>query len=48
MKLKVKIPDKEYWKEVLIKALPYGIALLLAQLYFRTGTVMMSLFGLKI
>lgn len=39
--------DKEYWKEVLIKALPYGIALLLAQLYFRTGTVMMSLFGLK-
>lgn len=35
--------DKIFWKDVLIKALPYGIALVLNTIYFRIGSVMLSL-----
>ena len=33
--------DWWFWKEVLWKALPYGIALVLNQVYFRIGSVML-------
>ncbi len=33
--------DWWFWKEVLWKALPYGIALILNQIYFRIGSVML-------
>ncbi len=33
--------DWWFWKEVLWKALPYGIALILNQVYFRIGSVML-------
>ncbi len=39
--------DFSYWKEVILKALPYGIALVLGTIYFRMGTITLSLFGLK-
>ncbi|MBI5413507.1 flippase [Candidatus Peregrinibacteria bacterium] len=39
--------DFKFWKEVLVKALPYGTALVLGTIYFRMGTVMLSLFEMK-
>lgn len=39
--------DFKFWKEVLVKALPYGTALVLGTIYFRMGTVMLSLFKMK-
>lgn len=33
--------DWWFWKEVLWKALPYGVALVLNQIYFRIGSVML-------
>jgi len=39
--------DFSFWKTVLLKALPYGLALVLGTIYFRMGTVMLSLFNLK-
>ncbi len=39
--------DFLFWKEVLLKALPYGIALVLGTIYFRMGTIALSLFKLK-
>ncbi len=35
--------DKEFLQDVIVKALPYGIALILNTLYFRIGSVMLSL-----
>jgi O-antigen/teichoic acid export membrane protein len=35
--------DKEFIKDVLLKALPYGIALVLNTIYFRIGSVLLSL-----
>ncbi len=35
--------DWIFWKEVVLKALPYGMALILGTVYFRIGTVIMSL-----
>lgn len=35
--------DKAFIKEVIMKALPYGIALVLNTLYFRIGSVLLSL-----
>lgn len=35
--------DKEFMKEVIIKSLPYGIALILNTVYFRIGSVLLSL-----
>ena len=35
--------DMEFWKDVVWKALPYGIALVLNTIYFRIGSVMLSL-----
>lgn len=35
--------DKEFYKDVFIKALPYGIALVLNTIYFRIGSVLLSL-----
>ena len=34
--------DAAYWRTVLIKALPYGAALILATLYFRIDTLMLG------
>lgn len=39
--------DFKFWKEVLIKALPYGAALVLGTIYFRMGTIVLSLFKMK-
>lgn len=39
--------DFSFWKEVLVKALPYGLALVLGTIYFRMGTIALSLFKLK-
>lgn len=39
--------DTAFWKEVLRKALPYGLALVLGTIYFRMGTIMLSLFNMK-
>lgn len=39
--------DFSFWKTTLIKALPYGVALILGTLYFRMGTIVLSLFGMK-
>lgn len=39
--------DFSFWREVFMKALPYGIALVLGTIYFRMGTVMLSLFKMK-
>lgn len=39
--------DGLYWKEVILKALPYGMALVLGTIYFRMGTITLSLFKLK-
>lgn len=39
--------DKLFWKDVLIKALPYGTALVLGTIYFRMGTISLSLFNMK-
>ncbi|MBI2639081.1 flippase [Candidatus Peregrinibacteria bacterium] len=39
--------DFLFWREVLLKALPYGIALVLGTIYFRMGTIALSLFKLK-
>ncbi len=33
--------DFKFWKDVIWKALPYGIALVLNQIYFRIGSVML-------
>ena len=35
--------DFKYWQEITIKALPYGIALVLNTLYFRMDTILLSL-----
>lgn len=35
--------DFSFWKSVLIKALPYGLALVLGTIYFRMGTIILSL-----
>jgi len=35
--------DFDYWKEIIVKALPYGIALVLNTLYFRMDTILLSL-----
>lgn len=39
--------DFQFWKEVLIKALPYGAALVLGTIYFRMGTIVLSFFKMK-
>lgn len=39
--------DFSFWKEVLVKALPYGLALVLGTIYFRMGTITLSLFKMK-
>lgn len=35
--------DFDYWKSTLLKALPYGIALILNMVYFRIGSIMLLL-----
>ncbi len=35
--------DFSYWKKITVKALPYGIALVLSTLYFRMDTILLSL-----
>lgn len=35
--------DFDYWKNITIKALPYGVALVLNTLYFRMDTILLSL-----
>lgn len=35
--------DFQLWKEVFYKALPYGIALILSTIYFRVGSIFISL-----
>lgn len=35
--------DLDLWKEVLVKALPYGIALILNTIYFRIDSILISL-----
>lgn len=35
--------DKAFFKDVLLKALPYGIALVLNNVYFRIGSILLSL-----
>lgn len=35
--------DWHFWKVVLLKALPYGAAILLATVYFRIGAILLSL-----
>lgn len=39
--------DTTFWKDVLKKALPYGLALVLGTIYFRMGTIVLSLFNMK-
>ena len=39
--------DFKFWKEVLVKALPYGLALVLGTIYFRMGTIVLSLLHQK-
>lgn len=39
--------DFSFWKMVLIKALPYGLALVLGTIYFRMGTIVLSLYKMK-
>lgn len=39
--------DFRFWKNVLVKALPYGMALVLGTIYFRMGTIVLSLFKMK-
>lgn len=39
--------DFIFWKDVLIKALPYGAALVLGTIYFRMGTIVLSMFKLQ-
>ncbi len=39
--------DKAYMKGVLVKALPYGIALILNTIYFRIGSFSLSIFRTK-
>lgn len=39
--------DFAFWKQVLIKALPYGLALVLGTIYFRMGTIILSIFSTK-
>ncbi|MEK7523849.1 MAG: polysaccharide biosynthesis C-terminal domain-containing protein, partial [Patescibacteria group bacterium] len=39
--------DFSFWKTVLIKALPYGLALVLGSIYFRMGTITLSLLNMK-
>jgi O-antigen/teichoic acid export membrane protein len=35
--------DLAFWKEVLVKALPYGIALILNTVYFRIGSLLLTM-----
>jgi O-antigen/teichoic acid export membrane protein len=39
--------DKEFMKDVIIKALPYGVALILNTIYFRIGSFSLSIFRSK-
>lgn len=39
--------DFSFWRAVLVKALPYGLALVLGTIYFRMGTLVLSLFNMK-
>lgn len=39
--------DVDFWKKVFLKALPYGLALVLGTVYFRMGTIILSLFNMK-
>lgn len=39
--------DFEFWREVIWKTLPYGFALLLGVMYLRSGSVLMSFFGMR-
>lgn len=39
--------DVSFWKTVLMKALPYGLALVLGTIYFRMGTITLSVFQLQ-
>jgi len=39
--------ELDFWKDILIKALPYGLALMLGTIYFRMGTIVLSLLGEK-
>lgn len=39
--------DPVFWKKVMKKALPYGFALMLGTMYFRMGTIVMSLYGMQ-
>lgn len=39
--------DFSFWKKVILIALPYGLALVLGTIYFRMGTIVLSLFKMK-
>lgn len=39
--------DFAFWKKVIWTALPYGLALVLGTIYFRMGTLVLSLFKMK-
>ncbi len=39
--------DRVFMKHLVVKALPYGLALMLGTIYFRTGTIIMSFYGMK-
>lgn len=39
--------ELDFWKKVGGKALPYGLALVLGTIYFRMGTITLSLFKMK-
>lgn len=40
--------DLSFWKKLLPEALPYGTALMLGSMYFRMGTIVMSLYGMQV
>lgn len=39
--------DFSFCRKVVMKALPYGLALILGTIYFRMGTIVLSLFNMK-
>ncbi len=40
--------DLAFWKKLLPEALPYGTALMLGTMYFRMGTIVMSVYGMHV
>ena len=40
--------DFSFWKKLLPEALPYGMALMLGSMYFRMGTIVMSLYNMQV